>query len=251
MASSWSGSSRPRTRSSRSHAATPPPTDGATRSSASTARVIVHLSETAPRHCSRWCTISDATAERFACGARITFIKPDGNDLVHTRGRRGANDAQLRFLFKRSKHCQYPGCSTDHDLEAHHMTPWALGGKTSVEELTLECPRHHTLHPRSRNPRHRHRCRPDLRQRRRTPHHRPPTTRPTWVIERSGRVSDTSDGRALTASVQRYPRARDTVVAARPRGLREPGSGLLEQGLGPASPVPSASPGVAGPDSAF
>ena len=30
-----------------------------------------------------------------------------------------------------------------HDLEAHHMNPWALGGQTVTDALTLECPRHH------------------------------------------------------------------------------------------------------------
>ena len=49
----------------------------------------------------------------------------------------------MRFLFKRSGGCQYPGCTTTHDLEAHHMTPWALGGTTVTDELTLDCPRHH------------------------------------------------------------------------------------------------------------
>jgi hypothetical protein len=50
----------------------------------------------------------------------------------------------MRFLYKRSGKCQYPGCTTNHDLEAHHTIPWALGGQTVVDDLTLECPRHHT-----------------------------------------------------------------------------------------------------------
>ena len=49
----------------------------------------------------------------------------------------------MRFLYKRSGKCQYPGCTTNHDLEAHHMHPWALGGQTVVENLVLECPHHH------------------------------------------------------------------------------------------------------------
>jgi hypothetical protein len=27
----------------------------------------------------------------------------------------------------------------------HHKTPWAKGGKTSVEDGIMLCPRHHTL----------------------------------------------------------------------------------------------------------
>ena len=46
----------------------------------------------------------------------------------------------MRYLYKRSKHCQYPGCSTNHDLEAHHMTPWALGGKTERQAAHARMP---------------------------------------------------------------------------------------------------------------
>ena len=115
--------------------------DAATRRSPAT--VIVHLSEDTPAMLEGSGTISDATAERLTCGARIRFIKPESNDLVHTSGGRCVSDAQMRYLYKRSGKCQYPGCSTSHDLEAHHTTPWALGGKTVVADLALQCPRHH------------------------------------------------------------------------------------------------------------
>ena len=115
--------------------------DGGRRNAQTT---IVHLSEDgSPPLLEGAGVISDATAERFACGSRIEFIKPHGDDLVHTSGGRGVTDTQMRYLYKRSRHCQYPGCSKPNDLEAHHMTPWALGGKTDVNQLTLECGRHH------------------------------------------------------------------------------------------------------------
>jgi len=28
---------------------------------------------------------------------------------------------------------------------AHHTTPWAKGGKTTLDDAVLLCPRHHTL----------------------------------------------------------------------------------------------------------
>jgi hypothetical protein len=28
---------------------------------------------------------------------------------------------------------------------SHHLTPWSRGGKTSVDDGVLLCPRHHTL----------------------------------------------------------------------------------------------------------
>ena len=36
-----------------------------------------------------------------------------------------------------------PGCTRTHGLDAHHIVPWALGGKTDLHTLTLLCGYHH------------------------------------------------------------------------------------------------------------
>lgn len=41
--------------------------------------------------------------------------------------------------------CRYPGCSRSRKLHAHHLTFWADGGRTDLDNLLLLCSRHHTL----------------------------------------------------------------------------------------------------------
>ena len=70
----------------------------------------------------------------------------NGRDLVHSRVGRCASYAQQRALHKRSGgHCQYPGCTAERELEAHHLTPVERGGTTELDNLILLCPRHHKL----------------------------------------------------------------------------------------------------------
>ena len=107
--------------------------------------LIVHVSENGPPLLEGSGPLSPETAERLTCDARRLTIKPQGRDLVHSRVGRCASYAQQRALHNRSSHCQYPGCTAARELEAHHLTPVAHGGKTEVENLILLCPRHHKL----------------------------------------------------------------------------------------------------------
>jgi len=116
--------------------------DGGVRRSPAT--LIVHLSDDAPPLLEGAGPLSRETAERLACDARRLTIKPRGRDLVHSRVGRCASYAQQRALYKRSDgHCQYPGCTTTRELEAHHLTPVEHGGRTELDNLILLCPRHH------------------------------------------------------------------------------------------------------------
>jgi hypothetical protein len=51
----------------------------------------------------------------------------------------------MRALIKRSKHCQYPGCTAIHELQAHHLVAYWRSRKTEIDELVLLCTRHHKL----------------------------------------------------------------------------------------------------------
>ena len=118
--------------------------DGGVRRSPTT--LIVHVSDDAPPLLEGAGPLSPETAERLVCDARRLTIQPLGRDLVHSRVGRCASYAQQRALHKRSDgHCQYPGCTAERELEAHHLTPAELGGKTELDNLILLCPRHHTL----------------------------------------------------------------------------------------------------------
>ena len=114
--------------------------DGAPRSRTT---LIVHLSEDAPPVLEGAGPISPETAERLGCDARRLVIKSSGSDLVHSRVGRCASYSQLRALLHRSDHCQFPGCTASHALDAHHMVPWDRGGLTVLANLILLCHRHH------------------------------------------------------------------------------------------------------------
>jgi HNH endonuclease len=110
--------------------------------------LIVHLSPDEPPQLEGAGPISPETAERLCCDSRRLTIKLSGRDLVHSRVGRCASYPQRRALYKRSKHCQYPGCSAARELHSHHLIPVVpveLGGTTELENLILLCTRHHTL----------------------------------------------------------------------------------------------------------
>ncbi len=106
--------------------------------------VIVHLSDDGtPPLLEGAGPISPETAALLTCDARRLTIKPHGDDLIHSRVGRCASYAQRRGLFKRSGHCQYPGCTSTRKLDAHHLVPAELGGETVLANLILLCHRHH------------------------------------------------------------------------------------------------------------
>ena len=49
-----------------------------------------------------------------------------------------------RALNARDARCRFPGCTARH-CDAHHITHWADGGGTSLDNLLLLCRRHHRL----------------------------------------------------------------------------------------------------------
>ena len=64
--------------------------------------------------------------------------------------RRLATEKQLAILASRDQGCTFPGCDTPPGwCEAHHIVPWADGGRTDVNNLTLACSAHHHLIDRS------------------------------------------------------------------------------------------------------
>lgn len=54
-----------------------------------------------------------------------------------------------RFLTARDQHCRFPGCRQPlHRCDLDHTQDWALGGKTSLDNLAHLCKTHHVLkHP--------------------------------------------------------------------------------------------------------
>ncbi len=62
------------------------------------------------------------------------------------RTRRIAAPGQRIVLHARDRGCTFPGCSTPGYLtEVHHLTDWARGGPTNIDNLTFACRPHHAL----------------------------------------------------------------------------------------------------------
>ena len=58
---------------------------------------------------------------------------------------RGPSGTVRRALSSRDRRCRFPGCPATQRLHGHHVTHWANGGETSLDNLILLCPTHHRL----------------------------------------------------------------------------------------------------------
>jgi hypothetical protein len=70
----------------------------------------------------------------------------DGEVIDKEPGARLASPAQRTAMAFRDRHCTYPGCTRPPtwSLHAHHKTPYRNGGPTTVKNMSLLCPEHHT-----------------------------------------------------------------------------------------------------------
>jgi uncharacterized protein DUF222/HNH endonuclease len=94
-------------------------------------------------------TFSIASALRLAAGANLLPVVLDSRGAVlHLgRARRTASPAQRFALAARDGGCSFPSCDRPPDwCETHHITPWADGGTTDLDNTTLLCGFHHREH---------------------------------------------------------------------------------------------------------
>jgi hypothetical protein len=92
--------------------------------------------------------ISPGLARKLACEAGVIPVVLGGKSqpLDVGRRRRFHTKAQRIAMAVRDKGCAAEGCERPGSwCHAHHLTPWAQGGGTSVKDGVLLCPRHHTL----------------------------------------------------------------------------------------------------------
>ena len=90
--------------------------------------------------------VSAETSRRLSCDASVVVMRegPDGSVLDVGRRTRTIPTPIRRALAARDTRCRFPGC-TARRCDAHHITHWADGGPTSLDNLMLLCRRHHTL----------------------------------------------------------------------------------------------------------
>ncbi len=93
-------------------------------------------------------TLSAATLRRICCDAEIIPLVLGSHSEVLDVGRqqRLVTPAIWKALVARDKHCRFPNCTRPPLMtHAHHITHWADGGPTSLENLILLCGHHHRL----------------------------------------------------------------------------------------------------------
>jgi len=94
--------------------------------------------------------ITAAQARRLACTAKILPVVLDekSHPLDLGRSKRLFTPAQRKALLLRDRTCRAEGCDVPGTwAEAHHLTGWAHGGCTDLEESVLFCPHdHHKAH---------------------------------------------------------------------------------------------------------
>ena len=85
------------------------------------------------------------TSARLGCDAEVVPIArgADGSVLDVGRRRRTVGWRLRKALEARDGGCRFPGCDSRARTHAHHITPWAEGGETAMNNLVLLCPFHH------------------------------------------------------------------------------------------------------------
>jgi hypothetical protein len=94
-------------------------------------------------------TILDAaTVQRLFCDAGVHRVITNGRSSILDYGTttRTVPANLFNALVIRDRHCRFPGCDRPPEwCEAHHVR-WVLdGGTTALDNLTLQCSRHHHL----------------------------------------------------------------------------------------------------------
>jgi Domain of unknown function (DUF222) len=94
-------------------------------------------------------SILDATTvQRLVCDAGIHRVISNGRSAILDYGTttRTVPANLFNALVIRDRHCRFPGCDRPPEwTEAHHVR-WVLdGGPTALDNLTLQCSRHHHL----------------------------------------------------------------------------------------------------------
>ena len=92
--------------------------------------------------------LAPETVRRLACDATIipTVLGVAGTVVDLGMDVRLFTAAQIKRLWLRDRHCTYPGCTMPAQwTDAHHLTHWADGGPSDLDNAALLCERHHTI----------------------------------------------------------------------------------------------------------
>jgi hypothetical protein len=85
---------------------------------------------------------------RLACDATLVVALDDdvGHTMYEGRARRDPTPTQRRELWRRDRHCRFPGCPNATFVNPHHVRWWRRDrGPTDLDNLALLCEHHHHL----------------------------------------------------------------------------------------------------------
>jgi hypothetical protein len=92
--------------------------------------------------------IDAVVARRLACDATLVVALDDdvGHTMYEGRARRDPTPTQRRELWRRDRHCRFPGCTNATFVNPHHLKWWQRDrGRTDLDNLALLCEHHHGL----------------------------------------------------------------------------------------------------------
>jgi hypothetical protein len=92
--------------------------------------------------------IDAVVARRLACDATLVVALDDdvGHTMYEGRSRRDPTPTQRRELWRRDRHCRFPGCRNATFVNPHHLRWWKRDrGTTDLDNLALLCEHHHGL----------------------------------------------------------------------------------------------------------
>jgi len=91
--------------------------------------------------------LATETLRRIACDSAIVRILEtgDGEPLDIGRKTRVIPPSIRRALKRRDRGCRFPDCTNTRFVDGHHITHWADGGATRLDNLVLLCRHHHRL----------------------------------------------------------------------------------------------------------
>ncbi len=85
---------------------------------------------------------------RLACDASVVIALDDdvGHTMYEGRARRVPSATQRREIWRRDRHCRFPGCTNAIFVNPHHLRWWRRDhGPTDLDNLALLCEHHHHL----------------------------------------------------------------------------------------------------------
>jgi hypothetical protein len=91
--------------------------------------------------------ISADVVRRLLCEAELVVALDDalGHTMYEGRARRFPSETQRREIWRRDRHCVFPGCANVLFTNCHHLQRWSDGGLTDLDNLALLCKHHHDL----------------------------------------------------------------------------------------------------------